>query len=437
MSPSRTFLADAGDVDGAWITLPRWDVDEDGIIVRAGPRDALASVPVGEVVRDFGRAVVLPGLVNAHSHAFQRGIRGATHHRNHDDDDFWSWRTAMYGAATQLDPDGVFEITRRAFAEMLAVGITCVGEFHYLHHRPDGSRYDAPDLLSEQIVRAAAHVGIRLVLLETYYERAGHGAPALPEQRRFCDGSVAAYLERLERLRARGVAVGIAPHSVRAVSAPSLRALAEHANTHGLPLHAHVSEQPRENQLCMAEHGCSPLQLLRDSGCLDRPGAFTAVHAIHVDDDDRRLLAGHHVCACPTTEADLGDGIVPASSYAEAGVRIALGSDSNAVIDLLQEARWLELGERWRTGRRVRLAAAGVGLGGVLLRGCTRDGARALGRPELGSLRAGAPFDAAVIGRDHRVLESVADHDLLDAIMMSGTGALVTHVVVGGREILP
>ncbi|MBX7079087.1 MAG: formimidoylglutamate deiminase [Nannocystaceae bacterium] len=437
MIASRSFLADHGVVDGRLVARARYDVDDAGDIVAAGTAASLQAVPLAPLVRDFGRAVVLPGLVDAHSHAFQRSIRGATHQPGSDDDDFWSWRTAMYEAAGALDPDGVYARTRECFAEMLHAGITCVGEFHYLHHRVDGSRYDEPDALSLAVVEAASSVGIRLVLLECYYERAGAGAAPLPEQRRFCDGSVADYLARIERLRERGVTVGIAPHSVRAVPANSLRALARYANEHALPLHAHVSEQPRENEQCAMEHGCSPLQLLQRCGALERSGGFTAVHAIHVDPADRALLAGHTVCACPTTEADLGDGIVPASDYVADGVALALGSDSNTVIDLLQEARWLELGDRWRTRRRIRLASSTVGQGERLLRAATRDGAAALGRAGvLGELAVGRKFDAAILDRTHPVLRDVPDAFLLDATMLAATAALVVHVVVAGQELV-
>ncbi|MBC8068019.1 MAG: formimidoylglutamate deiminase, partial [Deltaproteobacteria bacterium] len=394
MTATQSFVAEHGIVDGVLVERPRYDVDANGTLVRLGTQDELAAFPLAPRVRDWGHAMVLPGFVDAHSHAFQRAIRGATHRREADESTFWSWRTAMYRVASALEPEGVFEITRLAFAEMLRAGITCVGEFHYLHHAQGGQPYDDPNELSWQIVRAAEHTGIRLVLLEVFYERAGAGAPPLPEQRRFCDRDVDAYLVRVDALRARGVDIGIAPHSVRAVGRTALARLAEYAGDHGLPLHVHVSEQPRENAECVAEHGCSPTQLLAEIGFCARPNGFTAVHAIHLDDADRHALAGQQVCVCPTTEADLGDGLVGATELQSAGVELALGSDSNAVIDLIQEARLLEMGERLRTGRRI---CMGDPLELALLRIGSLGGARALGcAARRGELRSGADFDAAV-----------------------------------------
>jgi len=429
----RAFTAAHGVVDGRWVDRPYLEVDAAGVIVRA---DAGSSAPPSapEIpLHDLGPSVLLPGLVNAHSHAFQRAIRGATQRASEGDpSSFWSWREAMYRTAVALDPAGVREVTRACFAEMLGVGITCVGEFHYLHHAPGGAPYDDPLELSNQIVGAAADVGIRLVLLEVYYARGGHGRPPLPEQRRFCDPSLDHYLARVDALRARGVAVGVAPHSVRAVAAGELRALAEYAADAGIVVHAHVSEQPRENAECHEEHGATPTQVFAAAGCLDRPRTFTAVHAVHVDALDLRLLGGQHVCACPTTEADLGDGIVPAADHLAHGARLALGSDSNAVIDLIQEARLLEMGERLRTGRRLCLRPPSGELGLALLDAATVGGASSLGRPELGRLSVGAPFDAFTVDRDHPTLAGVAAAHLLDAVMLAGSAAPVDRVYVGG-----
>jgi formimidoylglutamate deiminase len=320
---SRVYTADHGVIgrESSWVDEPVVEVDERGRITRVetGRARARRAQELGATVYDLGRAVLLPGMVNAHSHAFQRGIRGATQARAAGDpSDFWSWRQAMYTSALALTPDEIYSSTRACFSEMLAAGITTVGEFHYLHRDRDGQTYDDPNELSRQVIRAAEDVGIRLLLLEVYYARAGADRPPLPEQRRFIDGTVAAYLARVDTLRGecRGelVQLGIAPHSVRAVDERALKDLAAYARAHELVVHAHVSEQTRENEECVAEHGCSPTQLLARTGCLDpaRAGMFTAVHAIHVSAADHALLAGHNVCACPTTEADLGDGIVPA-----------------------------------------------------------------------------------------------------------------------------
>lgn len=430
MSERTGYLAAAGLLGDTWTARPYVEVDGSGTIVRtcAGrPADA------PPVVHEFARGLLLPGMVDAHSHAFQRAIRGHTQRRGAaDPSSFWSWREAMYRAAVGLAPEDVFSVSRRCFAEMLRAGITCVGEFHYVHHQPDGTPYADPNELSRQVLRAAADVGLRIVLLAVFYARAGAGRPPLPEQRRFCDASVDAFLARVDVLRAEGHAVGLAPHSVRAVPLAALRELAAHARAHDLVVHAHVSEQPRENDECRAEHGRTPTQVFADAGCLDRPGRFTAVHAIHLDDRDHELLAPHNVCACPTTEADLGDGIVPARRHRDAGTTLALGSDSNAVIDLVQEARLLEMHERLRDQARLRLAGPDGMVGRTLLDIATVGGARALGRPDLGRLVPGAPFDACTVDLDHPHLADLPPDQALDALFLSGTAAAIDRVFVAG-----
>ena len=424
------YLAAAGLLGDAWVTRPYVEVDAAGTIVRtcAGrPEDA------PPLVHDLGRCVLLPGMVNAHSHAFQRSIRGATHRRGEaDPSSFWSWREAMYRAAARMTPEDVFTVSRQCFAEMLRAGVTCVGEFHYLHHTPGGAPYDDPNELSRQVLRAAADVGLRIVLLAVFYARAGEGRPPLPEQRRFCDASLDAFLARIDVLRAEGHAIGLAPHSVRAVPLAALRELAAHARAHDLPLHAHVSEQPRENDECRAEHGLTPTEVFAAAGCFDRPRRFTAVHAIHLTDRDHDLLADQNVCACPTTEADLGDGIVPARRHRDRGTNLALGSDSNAVIDLVQEARLLEMHERLRDQARLCLAGPDGAVGRTLLDIATVGGARALGRPELGRLVPGAPFDACTADLDHPHLAHLPEEQVLDALMLSGTAAAIDRVFVAG-----
>jgi formimidoylglutamate deiminase len=427
---------EAGLVDDA-----RIDVDPDGRIACVGTAEALRERPEAQIVRDLGPVLLTPGLVNAHSHAFQRSIRGATQARRPGDpSSFWSWRDAMYRVANALDPDALLRITELAYREMMTSGITCVGEFHYLHHQPDGTPYDDPNEMSWRVVEAARRTGIRLVLLEVYYARAAAEREPLPEQRRFCDGSVDAYLRRVETLSSRGIRVGITPHSVRAVGRRDLERLAEYARTHDLPFHIHVSEQPRENEECRAEHGCSPMQLLAACGATDRPGGLTAVHAIHLDEIDRGHLAGQTVCACPTTEADLADGIVEGSVLARGGTTLALGTDSNGVIDLVQEARLLEMHERLATGSRHRLSGLGEAagrLGPALLRAATVGGATALGWPELGVLRPGGAMDATAFDLHHPFFAEVAPEHALDALFAAGTSAPVRHVIIDGVEVDP
>ncbi len=433
MNAPVAYISDWALVDGQLRSDVRIDVDQAGLIVAIGPRDAPGSSEV--LVRSFGKSLLLPGFVNAHSHAFQRGIRGQTHQRTAGaPSSFWSWREAMYAAATRLDPEGFYAVTKAAFAEMLRAGITWVGEFHYLHHQPTGDPYDDPNELSWAVVRAARDVGIRLTLLEVFYARAGFERPAQPEQRRFCDADVEAYLARVDALRGAGVDVGITPHSIRAVRREHLIELERYAATHDLVLHTHLSEQPRENDECRAEHGASPAAVFAECGALQRPRKFTAVHATHLTAQDRDLLAPQSVCVCPTTEADLGDGIVDASGLSQRGCNLAVGSDSNAVIDLVQEARLLEMGDRLVSGGRLRLNDAEGRLGPALAGIASRGGAVSLGRPELGRLAVGCPFDAVVVDLDDAFFDRVPDEFSTDALFTAGTAAPIRQVIVGGVE---
>ena len=441
--PRQGFTASYGvvDRDGArrLVKHPYYEIDDSGLLTHVADR-----IPEGasrpELLVDLGPTLVIPGLVNAHSHAFQRGIRGMTQRRGDaDPTSFWSWRTAMYGAAMSLDPEGVYRATLAAYREMVRVGITCVGEFHYLHHDPEGRPYDDPNELSHQVVRAAEAAGIRVSLLEVYYARSGPGGAPHPEQRRFCDGSVEAYLARVDALRSRYashplVDVGLAPHSVRAVPLEALREIGAYAARHELPVHAHVSEQTLENEACLEEHGVTPTRLLAQAGLLEREGSFTSVHGIHVDAEDIALMRRHSVCACPSTEADLGDGILPALEYCEQGTNLALGTDSNAVIDLVQEGRLLEMHERLRRRARLVLHDASGGVASRLVDAATLGGARSLGRP-LGRLAMGSPFDAACIDLRHPFLADVPDLHVLDALWMSGTSAPIDGTYVAGRRV--
>jgi formimidoylglutamate deiminase len=343
----------------------------------------------------------------------------------------------MYEVAAALDPETIYAIARRTYAEMLAAGITCVGEFHYIHHQADGRPYDDPNELSRAVIRAAIDVGIRLVLLEAFYARSGPGRAPLAGQMRFCDASVDAYLNRVDALRAEGVCVGIAPHSVRSVGIDDLRLLAAYAHEHDLPLHAHVSEQPGENEICRDEYGLTPTQVLAEAGALARKRGFSAVHAIHLEDIDRRLLAEQIVCACPSSAADLGDGILQAGDLRGRGTLLALGSDTNAVTDLIQEARLLEHNERLRTRSRLRLCDEAGRVWPVLLAAATSGGASALGGSERwGTIAAGRPFDACVVDMDHPTLAGIEPSAVMDALLLSGTAAPVERVFVGGDRVV-
>jgi formimidoylglutamate deiminase len=365
----------------------------------------------------------LPAMVNAHSHAFQRDLRGAAERpapEAHAADDFWSWREAMYRLAGAHDPDSMREAAARVYAEMAAAGYGAVGEFHYVHHQPDGTPYPDPNAMAIAVAEAAAGAGLISVLLPAAYHRAGWDGGDLPPsdgQRRFCDPDVETYLARVDALRAwadgrDGVHVGVAAHSMRAVPAPWLEAIAAYADEHGLVRHVHAHEQPRELEECRAEHGVSPVELLHRTGFL---GPRTSlIHGIHVDEHDVRRLAesGTIVVSCPTTEGSLGDGHFPALVYRDAGVRIAIGSDSNVRVDPFEETRELEtLARRERRTRHALLAAYGD-LWGELA---------ANGRASLGLEDAGT----VAIDRDHPDLAGVADADLPLAFATCASAAVV------------
>jgi formimidoylglutamate deiminase len=307
--------------------------------------------------------VRLPGLVNAHSHAFQRVIRGRTEYRSTSDkDSFWTWREMMYSAAAQLTPEDIYDASRMAFLEMALSGITAVGEFHYLHHPTGGGVYDDPNLLAKQVVRAARDVGLRIALLRVAYARSGFETGPNPQQARFIESDPQLYLKNVAQLQKdlgdeNDMAwVGVAPHSVRAVPLIFLREIVAFADKEKLPLHMHIAEQAAEVSDCIREYGRSPIALLATEGLLGEQ--FTAVHAIHVTAKAVRMLADAraNVCACPTTERNLGDGIVPVDQYFKEGVPVSLGSDSQIEIDLLEDARELEYHLRLQKMERAVLA---------------------------------------------------------------------------------
>jgi formiminoglutamate deiminase len=345
------------------------DLGDDGTLegLAAGRADAPVDLRLGTVV---------PALANTHSHAFHRLLRGRT---NTGGGDFWHWRTRMYAVASLLDPELMFEVAALVYAEMVAAGYASVGEFHYLHHTEAGRPYPAHDM-ELALAAAAEQAGIRLTLLDTLYLHGGFGQPLRPDQRRFGDGSVARWLARWYDLRTAlhhahpATTLGAAVHSVRAVSADEI-AEAVQGLPHDVPLHAHLSEQPAENDDCRAATGLSPAALLRRAGALSP--RTTVVHATHLTDDDVGVLgaAGVFVAMCPTTEGDLGDGLGRARALADAGASITIGSDQNITIDPYEELRLVERGARLASGRR------GVFTPGELWTMGTADGHRALGQP--------------------------------------------------------
>ncbi|KJY33999.1 formimidoylglutamate deiminase [Streptomyces katrae] len=399
------------------------DVTADGRI--AGLRTGADTPPPGAEVL---RGLTVPGLANAHSHAFHRALRSTVQVGSGT---FWTWREVMYGVAQNLTPDSYFDLARAVYAEMALAGITDVGEFHYVHHAPGGTPYADPNAMGEALIEAAAAAGIRITLLDTAYLAAGFGEAPNAHQRRFSDGTADAWAERVSALKPREHAlIGAAVHSVRAVPAGQLATVAAWAQERQAPLHVHLSEQTAENDACLAAHGRTPAQLLADHGVLG-PGT-TGVHNTHLTDEDIALLGATTTgtCMCPTTERDLADGIGPAGRLQRAGSPLSLGSDSHAVIDLLEEARAMELNERLRSRTRGHWTA------NALLTAATADGHAALGRPDAGRLEAGALADFTTIALDTVRTAGPLPRLGAETAVFAASAADVRHTVVGGRHIV-
>lgn len=367
--------------------------------------------------------LVMPGAANGHSHAFHRALRGRTHGSGGT---FWTWRERMYALAARLDPDSYHRLARAVYAEMVLAGYTSVGEFHYLHHAPDGRSYADPHAMSHALVAAARDAGIRLTLLDTCYLTGGFGTELDSVQRRFSDGDAETWAARVDDFVPDGplTVVGAAVHSVRAVPADQVPTVVRWARERSAPLHAHVSEQRAENEACLAAHGRTPIELLADAGALG--SRFVAVHATHLTHQDITALgtAGAGVCLCPTTERDLGDGIGPARELADAGAVLSLGTDSQAVIDPFEELRGLEMDQRLARQSRGQFRPA------ELVSAGTRH--EALGWPGVGVLRPGAAADLVVVAMDS-VRTTGAEPD---GIPLCATASDVRDVMVAGNWVV-
>ncbi|MHA7180631.1 formimidoylglutamate deiminase [Arthrobacter sp. MDB2-24] len=430
-----------GAVRAVWCEHAWLDADgvRDAVRVEVDPEGMVVGVAPGVAAQDDDvvlSGVAFPAAANAHSHAFHRALRGRTHDRGGT---FWTWRETMYRAAGALTPALYEELATAAYAEMVAAGWTSVAEFHYVHHQPDGTPYgdgygqgpggDGPHAMELALARAAVRAGIRLTLLDTCYLAGGFGTPLEDGQLRFSDGTAARWLDRLASLRtavsalypAHQVSVGAAIHSVRAVPEDQLAVIAQNLPS-AMPLHIHLSEQPAENEDCLRATGTTP------TGLLDRYGLvsehLSAVHATHVSDSDVAVLgnAGAVVVLCPTTEADLADGLGPAGGFRGAGATLALGTDQHAVVDPWLEMRALEHGERLRTGRRGHFDPAGLhGIAAV-------GGATAQGRPGAG-FRPGCAADFMAVDPHSARTAGSAEEQLA----YTATAQDVTAVVVGGE----
>jgi formimidoylglutamate deiminase len=394
-----------------------------------------------DIVVDFPGKALLPGFVNVHSHAFQRLIRGKSESRAVAGKDFWSWRGTMYHVAAQLDPQRVYDVARMAFLEMALAGTTTVGEFHYLHTAPDGRPYEDPNVPGKQVIAAARSVGIRIVLLRSAYLRSGFQLPRDPGQTRFFEttSDFLANIDALTREYASDspeVTLGVAPHSIRAVPLDDVREIAAWARERRLPLHMHMAEQVAENDACLREYGATPVALLGKAGLLGPD--WTAVHAIHISAEETAMLAdaGATICSCPTTERNLGDGIIAADQVMRSGVRIAFGSDSQAQIDPLEDARELDYHLRLIQQQRAILDQIGEqGLAARLFDCATVNGARALA-VSSGELGVGSFADFFTVDlRDISIAGHSAD-DLLPQIVFGMNRTAIRDVAVNGKLIV-
>jgi formiminoglutamate deiminase len=427
----------------AWLarSAPPGSLARDVLIEARGERftAVVSGIPAAQLPPGTVRlpGLTIPGMANAHSHAFHRALRGTA-----AGDTFWTWRDRMYAIAERLDPDNYFALARAVYAEMALAGITCVGEFHYLHHGPGGVRYSDPNEMGCRLIAAAAAAGLRITLLDTCYlaggfEPGGAARPLTGVQLRFGDGSAAAWAERVAAFGCDPLGmlggharIGAAIHSVRAVSPDQVPEVMAWSHAHGAPVHAHLSEQPLENAESRAAFGATPAEVLYEAGALGPRS--TMVHATHLTIRDIELLGGSQtaVCMCPVTEADLADGVGPAPALAAAGSALTLGSDGHSVIDLLEEARWMELSQRLVTRRRGHFTAA------ELAAAATVSGHACLGWPDAGEIVPGAYADLVTVSLDGPRLSGTAADDPLAALFAAGTAADVRHVVASGVDVV-
>ncbi len=397
----------------------------DSVLVEiSGDRFAAVTpgAPAGSAERLAG--LTIPGLANCHSHAFHRALRGRTQTGRGT---FWTWREQMYAVASRLTPDSYYALARAVYGEMALAGITCVGEFHYLHHGPDGTPYDEPNAMGDALIAAARDAGLRIALLDTCYVAGGIGQQLNEVQRRFSDGDASSWANRVLGLKdADDVVIGAAAHSVRGVPRDQLGTVAEVFPD--APLHVHLSEQVAENEACQAAYGRTPAQLLDEAGFL--AGRTSAVHATHLTRVDIGLLGGSstYACFCPTTERDLADGIGPSAALRAAGSPLTLGSDSHAVIDLFEEMRAVELDERLLSQQRGAWSSA------ELLWAATVDGHRSLGFPDAGRIAPGARADLVTIRLD--TARTAGTGGGPETAVFAATAADVTGVVANGRRVV-
>ena len=411
-----------------WQSDASLGVDADGLIAAACSTNVQ---PLGEWV--------LPGMPNLHSHAFQRAMAGLAERRSRIDDSFWSWREVMYGFAAAISPESLQAIAAQLYVEMLKAGYTQVCEFHYLHHQSDGTPYAQPEAMSLALIEAAREAGIALTLLPVLYMSGGFDGRALaPRQCRF-GNSVDSYLRLLQSLQPyenEQLRVGIALHSLRAVPAEAMHEVLANKLAQQCPIHIHVAEQIGEVQDCLALRGARPVEWLLDNAAVDE--RWCLVHATHLTDAETTRLGGSGAVAglCPTTEANLGDGLFPLADYLDAGGRLGIGSDSHISISPVEELRWLEYGQRLASRHRnIGARRPGASVGETLWRAALSGGAQVSGLA-IGELRAGARADLLVLDENSPLLAARDAQSVIDRFLFAGNTPLVRHVMCGGEWVV-
>jgi formimidoylglutamate deiminase len=444
MPPHTLYLPEMLYADGRALAGVGLLVDSAGLVAGLAARD---SAPPDSTIVSLAGKALLPGLANAHSHTFQRLFRGRAEGRAAGGDTFWTWREQMYRAALFVSPEDVYDVARAAFVEMVSVGITAVGEFHYLHCDPEGNTYSDPNLLAGRVIAAAQSVGLRICLLRSAYFRAGFERQPHAGQRRFYE-TPERYLRSLEELHAKyigteNVTVGAAPHSIRAVPIEQMKEIALAAYSFpGMPMHLHISEQLGENAACQAEYGTSPVSLIDKYGLLSP--RTTLIHAIHLAEKEELSIAdaGATICSCPTTERNLGDGIFPADTAARLGIPVAFGTDSQAQIDILEDARQMEYHLRLRDQQRGILDASAredwvsrEPIEKLLFRSASANGYAAIGLAG-GSLSVGEPADFFTVDLNDISILGVDVESLASQAVFSMAKSAVRDVAVQGKLIL-
>ncbi len=398
----------------------------------------LFATPTGTTEPATRSRWALPGIANLHSHAFQRAMAGLAEHRGSDQDSFWSWRETMYAFAQSVTPDDLHAIASQLYVEMLHTGYTHVCEFHYLHHAPDGKPYADPASMSRALIAAARDTGIGLTLLPVLYMRGGFDGRALSQRQARFGHEVDAFLHLLQMLRAEEdaqVCVGMAFHSLRAVP-PDALASTLAVLPSGMPRHIHIAEQTAEVDECIALRGARPVRWLLDHANVD--ASWTLVHATHLDDGELRGIAasGSTVALCPTTEANLGDGLFPLRAYLDAGGAWGIGSDSNSSVSPVEELRWLEYGQRLVTRtRNVAADAQTPSVGENLLHGVARSASASSG-VAVGDLAPGQRANWVVLDENAPELAAREAGRLVDSWLFSGNRSLVRDVFVGGCRVV-